>query len=194
MKFRSSVMRSSLRLLICFMFGTSAAIATGVAHGEGKPMSADVQAKVAKYKNMLSEWAAHPVIVAAVKESNKSAGTSTMTNVTWDALNENDPVVTAYRANPAGKLLSKWEDNKNIVKLFVRNEKGDLVAAGSSVKALLYNVANRPPFIGAMKGSAWAASEAKPDPATQLVAVQVSAPVKDGAKVIGVIHTGVSVQ
>lgn len=193
MKFQSATIRASLRFLMCCVFGSGAMWATTMAYGEDKPLPADVQTKVEKYKKKLTEWAGHPAIIAAVKESNKKAGATTMTNVAWDALGEKDPLVTAYQTNPAGKIISQWE-GKDLVKLFVRDEKANLVAAGSGAKPLLYNNGNRPPFINGMKGSTWAASEAKPDPSTQRLAVQVSAPVKDGAKVIGVIHTAVNLE
>ena len=73
-------------------------------------------------------------------------------------------------------------------------ETASSVAAGSGTKPLLFNNVNRPPFVNAMKGNVWSASEAKPDPTTQRLAVQVSAPIKDGAKVIGVIHTALNLE
>lgn len=193
MKLQSVTMRESLRFLMCGVLGSGAMLAVTTAYGEGKPLPPDVQAKVEKYKTKLTEWAGHPVIIAAVKESNKKAEATTMTNVTWDALGEKDPIVTAYQTKPAGKIISQWE-GKDLVKLFVRDAKGNLAAAGSGAKPILYNNGNRPPFMNAMKGSAWAASEAKPDPSTQRLAVQVSAPIKDGSKVIGVIQTAVNLE
>ncbi len=193
MKFQSATIRKSLLFLMCCTLGSGTALSVTMAYGEGKPLPPDVQAKVEKYKKKLTEWAGHPVIVNAVKESNKKAAATTMTNVTWDALGEKDPIVTVFQTSPAGKLISKWEDDKNLVKLFARDEKANLVAAGSGTKPLLYNNSNRPPFINGMKG-VWAATEAKPDPSSQRLAVQVSAPIKDGEKVIGVIHTAVDME
>jgi hypothetical protein len=148
-----------------------------------------VQAKVDSYKAKLVEWAAHPAIVAAVRESNSKGGlVPGMTNAKWDELADGDPIVKGFQASAAGKLVSKWEEDKALDKLFVRDEKGNLVA--SSVKPLLYNNANRPPFKNGLAG-AWNAGAVKPDPTTQKQTVQVSVPVVDGGKNIGVLQTAI---
>lgn len=152
-------------------------------------LPADVQGKVDTYKKKLVEWAATPAIVAAVKESNAKGGLAPgMTNAKWDELAEGDPVVKGFQSSAAGKLVSKWEEDKTLDKLFVRDEKGNLVA--SSVKPLLYNNANRPPFKNGLAG-AWNDNVVKPDPTTQKKTVQVSVPVVDGGKNIGVLQTAV---
>ncbi len=156
-------------------------------------LPADVQTKVDGYKKKLTDWAANPVIVKAVKESNAKGGPLPgMTNGKWDELADNDPQVTSILATPASKLVQQWEADKGINKLFVRDEKGNMVAG--SGKSLIYNAAARPPFKEAMKGKAWAANEVKPDPTTQIKSVHVSAPVLDGGKTIGVIHSAVTAE
>jgi hypothetical protein len=64
----------------------------------------------------------------------------------------------------------------------------------SSTKTLIYNAASRPAFTGAMKGKAWSAPEVKPDPTTQKKSVNISAPVMDGGKVIGVMNAAVNAE
>lgn len=194
MKLPCVTIRKSLGFIMCVAIGSGAMLTMPIAYAEGKPLSPDVQAKVEKYKKKLAEWAAHPVIIAAAKESNKKVETIPMTNVSWDGLDEKDALVTAFQTNTAGKLISKWEKSNELVKLLVRDEKGNLIAAGTGTKPLLFNNANRPPFVNAMKGNVWSASEAKPDPTTQRLAVQISAPIKDGAKVIGVIQTALNLE
>lgn len=152
-----------------------------------------LQTKVDGYKKKLVEWAANPVIVKAVKEANAKGGlVPGMTNGKWDELAENDPVVLGTLNTPASKLIIQWEADKGINKLFVRDEKGNMVAG--SGKSLVYNASARPPFKEAIKGKAWSASEVKPDPTTQIKSVHVSAPVLDGAQAIGVIHTAVTAE
>ena len=157
-----------------------------------EPLPAPLQAKVDTYKKKLVEWAANPAIISAVKESNTGGGVPGMTNGKWDELEAKSPAVVVFETNKAGLLLNKWEEDKGINKLVLRDEKGNLVAA--SIKPLLYNNATRPVHINGMKGQAWAAAEVKPDPTTQIKSVQASAPVMDGGKVIGVIHTGITVE
>lgn len=153
----------------------------------------NIQAKVEVFKKKLVDWAAHPTIVKAVKESNAKGGLLPgMNNGKWDALPDNDPLVLGILASPASKQVIQWEADKGINKLFVRDEKGNMVAG--SAKSLIYNAAARPPFKEAMKGKPWNADEIKPDPTTQIKSVHVSAPVLDGGKVIGVIHSAVTAE
>lgn len=175
----------SVLALIC----GAALFSAGISHADTMP--ADVHAKVEKYKKQLVEWAATPAVVAAVKESNSKGGIAGMTNAKWDELSETDAVVTGLNSSATGKQLTKWEDDKAIEKLNLRDEKANLVASSSaSGKPLLYNNGSRPPFQNGMKG-AWAAAEVKPDPTTQKKSVQISAPVLDGGKAIGVLHSAV---
>lgn len=153
-------------------------------------LPAPLLAKVDKYKLKLVEWAANPVIVAAVKEANAKANAGGMSNSKWLEVDDKSPTVTAFITNKAGVLVHKWEEDQAINKLVVRDEKGNLVAA--STKPLLYNNAVRPVYINAMKGSVWAATTVLPDPTTQIKSVQASAPVLDQGKVIGVIHAGIT--
>jgi hypothetical protein len=152
-----------------------------------------MQAKVETYKKKLVDWAANPVIVKAVKEANAKGGMiAGMTNGKWDEIADTDPAVTGILATPASKLVTQWEADKGINKLFVRDAKGNMVAG--SGKSLIYNAAARPPVKEAMKGKAWSADEIKPDPTTQIKSIHVSAPVMDGGAVIGVIHTAVTAE
>lgn len=156
---------------------------------QADPIPPDVQAKVETYKKKLAEWAANPVIVAAIKEAN-AKGPGGMTNGAWDGLDDNDPKVKALQTSAAGKMLLKWEEDKSINKLFIRDEKGNLAAASS--KALLFNNASRPQFSNSIKGAVWGANEMKPDPTTQVLSVQISVPILDGGKPIGVMNSSVS--
>jgi hypothetical protein len=153
-------------------------------------LPAPLQAKVDKYKQKLVEWAANPVVVAAVKEANAKPNAIGMSNSKWLEVDDKSPVATAFTTSKAGALVTKWEEDPSINKLVLRDEKGNLVAA--STKPLLFNNAVRPVYINAMKGHAWAASAIAPDPTTQVKSVQASAPVLDGGKVIGVLHTGIT--
>jgi hypothetical protein len=156
-------------------------------------LPADMQAKVDTYKKKLVDWAANPVIVKAVKEANTKGGMIPgMTNGKWDELADTDPVVTGILATAASKLIKQWEADKGINKLFVRDDKGNMVAGSS--KSLIYNAAARPPVKEAMKGKPWNAGEIKPDPTTQIKSIHVSAPIMDGGNVIGVIHTAVTAE
>jgi hypothetical protein len=167
-------------------------VALGSVTNARAELAPEVKSKVESYKKKLVEWAAHPTIVAAVKESNAKGGLAAgMSNAKWDDLADTDAVVKGFQTSAAGKLMSQWEADKTLDKLYVRDEKGNLVAGSN--KPLLYNNANRPPFANPFKGQPWAAGEAKPDPTTQKKSVQLGVPILDGGKTIGVLQTAVLV-
>lgn len=149
-----------------------------------------LQAKTDLYKKRLVEWAANPAIVAATKAANAKGALPGMTNSKWNDLDDKDPAVRGFETSIAGALIVKWEEDKGINKLVLRDEKANLVAA--STKPLLFNNTTRPVYSMAIKGQVWAATEVKPDPTTGIKSVQASAPVMDGDKVIGVIHAGIT--
>jgi len=172
-----------------------AVIAFFVGNTRAEPISSDAQAKADHFKKKLVEWAASPAVIAAVKESNSKGGLPGLSNAKWDDLADTDPLVKGLSSSVAGKQVTKWEgEDKALNKLNLRDEKGNLAAfSGGSGKPLLYNNAPRPPFKNGLNG-AWSDKEIKPDPTTQKKSVQISAPIMDGGKAIGVIHGAVEVQ
>ena len=180
-----------MRLKVATLLAVFASAFASSAWAELPP---DVAAKVEAVKKKLVEWAANPTIVAAVKASNGSDGLiAGMSNSKWDELTDKDPIVMGFQTSAAGKLTVEWEKDKTIGKLYVRDQKGNLVASSSN-KPLLYNVGTRPPFQKAMAGTPWNTAEVKPDPTTQAKSVQASTPIMDGGHAIGVIHTSIGVE
>jgi len=180
---RRVVQSVSLSVAACLLASVSL-----MSHAE---VPAALQPKVEKYKKQLTEWAAAPAMVAAVRDANAKGGAGGgMTNAKWNDLEDKDPAVAATLTGPVASQIIKWEEDKNINKLFLRDLKGNLIAGSS--KALLFNNASRAPIVNALKGAAWSDSDVKPDPSTQIKSVQISTPVLDGGKVIGVLHASVT--
>lgn len=138
----------------------------------------------------LETWAAEADVVAAVKTANASPAAG-MNNGKWIELGKDAPAVTAITATPVSQQLGAWKRESGLNKLFLRSKDGKLVAGAA--KPLVYDVRKRPPFKNAIKGQAWQGGKAKPDPTTQIKSVQISVPVKDGADVVGVLHSSVIV-
>ncbi len=172
-----------------WFFGLSCLVVSATSQAQ---LPADVQEKVNAYKTQLQKWASHPVIVNAVKNANATGSVlPDMSNSRWLDVPESDPRVTQLSSNDAGALMSEWEADPNISKLYLRDAEGNMVAAGRN-KPLLWNNKTKPPFQNAIKGEGvWTADEIKPDPASQIPGVHVSAPIMDGGKAIGVLHTSV---
>lgn len=140
----------------------------------------------------MQQWAADPTLVSAVKEANAKGGLLPgMTVGKWDGLEESDPVVKSLQTSPAGVKLAALNQDKGISKLYLRDEKGNLVASTS--KPLLFNNFSRPQFASCFKSEApWNANEVKSDPSTGVKGVHLCVPVLDGKHAIGVLHSSVN--
>lgn len=147
-----------------------------------------MQPKIDAYKKQAVAWAADAQIVAAVKESNAKGPIPQMGNAKWRDLKESDPVVAGLVSSPTGQLLTKWmnADAKGINKIVLSGDKSHRVAFTSM--PAIYLGKGRPNFDTSMEdGKVWQQPDSKPDPSTNIDTVQISAPVKDGNKVIGVL-------
>jgi hypothetical protein len=146
-----------------------------------------MQPRIDAYKKQAAAWAADPAIVQAVREANAKGPIPGMGNAKWKELKETDPVVQGFVTNPAGQLLTKWmnADAKGINKIVLSGAKSQRVAFTSM--PAVYLGKGRPNFDDSMDGKLWQQGESKPDPSTNIDTVQISAPVKDGGKTIGVL-------
>lgn len=154
-----------------------------------EPISPDMQKLVDSYRVKLVQWASNPAVISAAKASSASGGIQGMTPAKWTELAETDAAVKATMSSPAGKFVDTL-DSKEINKVVVRDKAGNLVAANT--KVVLYNVAHRPVFKGAIGGAAWQQDQMQKDVTTQLMGVQISVPIKDGADIVGVMHAAVT--
>lgn len=152
-----------------------------------------LQAEVNRYKTQLGKWAQDKEVIAAVKRANESpeGPVPGMTGAKWIELTDADPQVNGLLNNAMAQKLKGWErvHKQSLGKLYLRNKDGFLVAGTN--KPLLYNNKATPVYKNGMGDKPWGASEVKPDPTTQIGGVHVSAPVKDGGKTIGLLHTTV---
>ena len=182
----------SLTLPLLLLVFFSVALTAGLAQAE--PLAPSIKAKVDVYLKKLVVWAADPLIVEAVKDSNKRGGIANMENAKWDELGDNDPLLMWLNLSDEGKLITAWEEDRVIDKLNLRDAQGNLVASSYiSGKPRLYNNASRAPFQNGLKG-VWAASEIQPDFTTRKKSVQIAVPVLLEGKAIGVLHSAVSAE
>lgn len=156
-----------------------------------EPIGPELNTKVNEYQKKLAEWAQDPVLIKALQKANSSSAPK-LNNKTWKAISKSDPIALSYQTSGAGRLLTKLQKDKNLGKLFLRDKNGNLVAG--SKKPAVFNIADRPPYINAMRGKQWAASKSKSDPTTNLKSVQASTPVMSNGEIIGILHTSVIAQ
>ncbi len=151
-------------------------------------VTSKMQPKIDAFKKQIVGWAADPLIVKAVKDANAKGPIPMMGNAKWRELKEVDPIVKAFVDHPAGQLMTKWMniDAKVINKIVLTGDKSHRVAFTSM--PAIYIGKGKPNFDSSFKdGKVWQQGESKPDPSTNIESVQISAPVKDGDKVIGVL-------
>lgn len=176
--------RQSLALIMTCALSTMASAAD---------LPENTRKKIEVYRAKLVEWAANPLVIKTVKEANAKGGSLPgMTNAKWDDLPNTDPQVQSLLKSPLSLQLGKWETDKNINKLFVRDGKGNMV--GGSEKTLIFNASARPTVKQALTGQIYIATEIKPDPTTQIKSVQLAVPILDEGKAIGVLHTAISAE
>ena len=181
-----TLLQSISRAIVCFavcclaLTGSGAALAGDV--------TAKMQPKIDAYKKQAVTWAADPLIVKAVKDANTAGPLAGMGNAKWRDLKESDPAVKGLVDSPTGQLLTKWmnADAMGINKVVLSGDKSHRVAFTSM--PAIYLGKGRPNFDTSMNdGKVWQQGESKPDPSTNIDTVQISAPVKDGGTVIGVL-------
>jgi len=171
---------------VCSVFAVSALLfSIPLYAGEITPK---MQKKIDVYKKQAVAWAADPAIVSAVQAANAKGPIEGMGNAKWKELKETDSVVSGFITNPTGQLLTKWmnADSAGINKIVLSGAKSQRVAFTSM--PAIYLGKGKPNFDTSMNdGKVWQQDESKPDPSTNIDTVQISAPVKDGGKVIGVL-------
>lgn len=151
-----------------------------------------VQAEIDKQIALVAEWAADPIVVAAVKEQNTKGPIAGMDNAKWKATRRSDPAVQALVNNPAGKLLKQkiQASGGGLDKAFVSAAQGEKVAFAE--KTISYVHKGQEKFDAPMStGKPWHMQKPWFDESLQGYAIQVAVPVLDGGKPIGVIVASV---
>jgi hypothetical protein len=168
------------------------ALAAVLAHAPtvmADPIPPAVQKMVDDYMVKLTKWASNPVVISAAKASNASGGLPGMSPAKWTEVADTDPAVKSTMTSPAGKYVDSLDSNE-VNKVVVRDKAGNVVAANT--KVVLYNVAHRPVFKGAITGTRWQQDQVQKDVTTQLMGVQIAVPIKDGADIVGVMHAAIT--
>lgn len=153
----------------------------------------EIRSQLDTQKRVLAQWAKEPTVVAAVRAQNTKGPIPGLTNRKWRSLKPNDPTVTAFQQNPAGVLLTrKMAASKGLFnELFLCAAQGEKVAFVEKPTTYLHK--GEPKFDVPMSGKPW---EGVPefDKSSHSHAVQISTPVFDKGKPVGVLVGGVSMR
>ena len=153
-----------------------------------------VQAELDRLKQTAAEWAADPLIVGAVKAQNGKGPVAGMDNAKWKSIRRSDPTIQAFVQSPAGQFLKAkiQASSGTLDKAFLNAAQGEKVAFAE--KTISYLHKGQEKFDVPMStGKPWQMSKQWFDESLQGFALQVSAPVMDGGKVIGVLVASVPV-
>lgn len=168
------------------------ALTAGVGLAAGFEITPAVQAELDKQKTVIAGWAGHAVIVKAVKEQNGKGPLADMDNPKWKMMRRSDPVVKAFQDSPAGMLLKAKLDASGglFSEAFLSGAKGEKAAFAEKTTSYIH--AGQPKFdVPFTTGKSWQ-GKAEFDESAQTYQIQISVPVVDGGKPIGVLVVGVN--
>jgi hypothetical protein len=153
-------------------------------------LSAKAQAALDKQKKIVAGWAMAPEILAATRTQNAQGPIADLDNARWRSLRTSDPVVKGFQESAAGKALKARIDASPEVycEAFLSAAKGEKVAFAAKTTYYLHR--GKPKFdVPFDTGKPW---QGKPefDESSQNYSVQLSVPVLDGGKPIGVLVVG----
>lgn len=174
-------------LLSCILIGNV------LARDSASRITPEMQAALDKQAQVIAQWAANPVLVAAVKAQNAKGPLPGVTNAQWRKTSPDIPLIQAFQKNAAGVWLAKKiaASNGLFREAFLSAAQGEKVAFAE--KPTQYIHKGEPKFDTAMKGHPW---QGKPewDKSSGSHSVQLTTPVLDRGKPIGVLAVGVSMK
>ncbi|MFB3818188.1 MAG: hypothetical protein ACE147_11030 [Candidatus Methylomirabilales bacterium] len=156
-------------------------------------ISPAVQAEIDRQKSVIAAWAASPEVVSAVREQNARGPIPGMDNAKWKATRRADLTVRGFQMNPAGRFLKRKLDESGVTysEAFLSAARGEKVAFVEKTTSYIHK--GQPKFdVPFQTGQTW---QGKPelDDSSQMYMLQLSVPVLDQAKPIGVLVVGVNV-
>ena len=172
--------------------GITTALMTSRAFAAAFELTPAIQKALDKQKAEAATWAADPVIVKAVKDQNAKGPIADMDNAKWKSVRRTDPMIDEFLNNDAARSLKTKADAANglVSEAFLSAAGGEKVAFLEKTSSYIHKGA--PKFdVPFTTGAAWQ-GKAEFDESSQTYAIQVSVPVNDGGKAIGVLVMGVN--
>ncbi len=151
-----------------------------------------IQKELDRHIEVVKGWAANPVIVKAVLAQNEKGPIAGMDNAKWKTVRRSDDLIKGFQTNEAGQFL--WqkctESHGTYAEAFLSAEKGEKVAFFEKTTSYIHK--GMPKFDAPFNtGKPWQ-GQPEFDESSQTHQVQVSVPVVNGGRSIGVLVVGVS--
>ncbi len=179
-------MKTAIPMLLSFIF-------VGLAGAADPALTPAQQSILDAQQKLITKWAAKPLIVAAVKAQNEKGPLAGMSNATWAALQPGTPIVETFQKNPAALWLAKKTAARKglIVEAFLNGAKGEKVAFLTKTTSYIHT--GNAKFDVPMSGKAWQGAP-EFDESVKAKTIQISTPVLDQGKPIGVLVVGVAAE
>ncbi|MDM7925371.1 MAG: PDC sensor domain-containing protein [bacterium] len=182
-----------MKRIIACLAACAAVWTAGAVAGEKAP-----EKVVSAVRNQVMQWGTDRVIVEAVRAENAKRKTLDQIKAAdqkWIATPGVTDEMRSLMESACGKRLKALQATRSdVVELFVMDNQGALVAMTN--KTSDYWQGDEDKFVKSYNGGAGALhlSDVQFDDSTQMYVVQASFPVKDGARVIGAVTVGISVE
>ena len=151
-----------------------------------------VQKELDRHIDVVKGWAANPVIIKAVLAQNEKGPLAGMDNPKWKTVRRSDDLVKGFQNNEAGQFLKQKisASSETYSEAFLSAEKGEKVAFYEKTTSYLHKGQAKfdVPFT---TGKSWQ-GQPEFDESSQTHQIQVSVPVVNSGKTIGVLVVGVS--
>lgn len=151
-----------------------------------------IQKELDRHIDVVKGWAANPVIVKAVLAQNEKGPIAGMDNAKWKSVRRSDDLIKSFQTNEAGQFLKQkcTESHGIYAEAFLSAEKGEKVAFFEKTTSYIHK--GMPKFdVPFNTGKAWQ-GQPEFDESSQTHQVQVSVPVVNGGRTVGVLVVGVS--
>jgi len=151
-----------------------------------------IQNELNKRKIEISAWVTDALIIKAVNEQNAKGPIVGMDNPTWKLAKRTDPVVAAFRTCAAGQFLKDkiHSEGSAFSEAFLNGAQGEKVAFVEKTSSYIHK--GCPKFdVPFQEKTVWQGLP-EYDESTQTYAIQISVPVLEHGKPIGVLVVGVN--
>ena len=187
---KEAYMKKHIGILVAVLFVLVAVVERAASF----EMTPAVQAELDKMKAVIAGWATDPVIVKAVVAQNGKGPIEGMDNAKWKTVRRADAVVKELQSNPAGMYLRSKLDGSSgmFTEAFLSAAQGEKVAFVEKTTSYIHKGQAKfdVPFGGA---KSWQ-GKAEFDESAQTYQIQISVPVLQDAKSVGVLVVGVNLE
>ena len=171
------------RRLILSTFAASLASMVTVP-GNARPLHFLLEKKVKAYRAKLQAWAQSPEIMALARQHQHKSDPA-LVGADWRSPGL-APAIAAMLNNEISRELSKLTRDRSVAKLLLLNDMGDVL--GATQKPRYYNYGESLAFTEAIYSGVWAANRSNVDPTLRKRVVEMSAPIIDRNREIGVLY------